>query len=310
MRLKLLTRSPLWALAVLAGLLSSGLPSCSSRRPAQPGLEALFEDGRAVFYRSVADEVDRHPDRARLNDAERAKIRGLREAYPRLYAILMNYYYQKDAPVFEALLASGSDGSMRRFREMYLDLARSGARMFAESLFQPSPQGAYFKDLIPRFKGKDAVDIVAMSAGHLAKLDLPSPDQIEPKTLSPEFEKQWGLDAARFRGAHELTKGRGARIAVLDSGIDMSHPVFQDTAWGDHFNLVGRDGLPWMPGGPPMVDWGWHGTIVTSIVPSTRRKRITVYRYLDADSQNDSPCRSSSPASWGRRSRPSAAATM
>ena len=290
MRLKLLMRSPLWAVAVLAGFLSSGLPSCSSRRPARPGLEALFEDGRAVFYRSVADEVDRHPDLAGLNDAERAKIRGLREAYPRLYAILMNYYYQKDAPVFEALLGSGSDGSMRRFREMYLDLARSSARMFAESLFQPSPQGVYFKDLIPRFKGKDAVDIVAMSAGHLAKLDLPSPDKIEPKTLSPEFEKQWGLDAAKFRGAHKLTKGRGARIAVLDSGIDMSHPVFQNTAWGNHFNFVGRDGLPWMPAGPPMVDWGWHGTIVTSIVAKyAPEARITVYRYLDADSQNDSP---------------------
>ncbi len=38
-------------------------------------------------------------------------------------------------------------------------------------------------------------------------------------TLNPEFEKQWGLDAARFRRAYKLTKGRGVRIAVLDSAV-------------------------------------------------------------------------------------------
>lgn len=281
----------LLAAVVLAGLLSAGLHSgCSSQGPAKPPLESYFAEGRASFYKAVADEVDRHPERARLNAAERAKIRELQNVYPRLYAILMNYYYQKDAPVFKALLEEGSEDSTRRFREKYLDLARFSAHMFAESLFQPSPHGAYFKDLIPRFKGQDAVDIVAMSSGHLAKLDLPSPDKIEHKTLSPEFEKQWGLDAARFRGAHKLTKGRGVRVAVLDSGIDMSHPVFQNTLWGAHFNFVGRDGFPWTQDGPPMVDWGWHGTIVTSIVAKyAPEAQITVYRYLDADSQNDSP---------------------
>jgi len=291
MRSKSQSRLLLLAMAVLAGLLSAGIHSgCSSQGPAKPPLEALFDEGRATFYAAVANDVDRHPLRDQLNSAEKAKIRELQNVYPRLYAILTNYYYQKDAPVFEALLGEGSEDSMRSFREKYLDLARFGAQMFADSLFQPGPQSAYFKDLIPRFKGKDAVDIVAMSSGHLAKLDLPSPDKIEKKTLSPEFEKQWGLDAAKFRGAHKLAKGRGVRVAVLDSGIDMSHPVFQNTSWGSHFNFVGRDGFPWNPAGPPMVDWGWHGTIVTSIVARyAPDAQITMYRYLDADTQNDSP---------------------
>ena len=39
-----------------------------------------------------------------------------------------------------------------------------------------------------------------------------------------------------------------------------------------------------------MVDWGWHGTVVTSIVARYAPEvQITVYRYLDADTQNDSP---------------------
>ena len=132
--------------------------------------------------------------------------------------------------------------------------------------------------------------MVVMETGNMANIDLPAPDKIVPKTLSPEFDKQWGLDAARFREAHRLTKGRGVRVAVLDTGIDMTHPVFQDTVWGSHYNFVGRDGLPWVEDGPPMVDWGWHGTVVTSIVAKyAPEARITLYRYLDGDSQNDSP---------------------
>jgi subtilisin family serine protease len=276
-------------IAGVVGLFSAGFFSgCSS--PAKPTLRTLFDEGRTIFYKAVAEEVAHHPMRGQLNPAELTKIRKLQVAYPRLYAILVNYYYQKDAPVFKALLDSGSGEAMRCFREKYLDLARFSAHMFAESLFEPSPTGAYFMDLIPRFKGKDAVDLVAMSAGLLAKLDLPSPDKIEHKTLSPEFEKQWGLDAARFRAAHKLTKGRGVRVAVIDSGIDISHPVFQNTRWGAHFNFVGRDGFPWVENGPPMVDWGWHGTVVTSIVARyAPEAQITVYRYLDSDTQNDSP---------------------
>jgi hypothetical protein len=274
-----------WALIMIVGF-----AACSPRPPAKAPLQALFDEGRDVFYQAVDADVARHPDRGRLTAAERAKIAGLKDIYPRVYGLMVNYFYPKDAPVFDALLAEGSEASMGLFREKYLDLVRSSARMFSDSLFSMSPVGLFFKDLIPRFKDQDTVDMVVMETGNMANIDLPAPEKIVPKTLSPEFEKQWGLDAARFREAHRLTKGRGVRVAVLDTGIDMTHPVFRDTAWGRHFNFVGRDGLPWVESGPPMVDWGWHGTVVSSIVAKyAPEARITVYRYLDGDSQNDSP---------------------
>jgi len=271
--------------AVMAGLLSS----CSAPSGKTSPLSALFEDGRTLFYRTVRADVESHPGRDRLTPPELAKIRDLRTVYPRLYGLLVNYYYPKEGPALDALLAEGSAESMDRFRSRYLELSAFAAHMFAEALFEPSSHGVYFKDLIPRFKGKDTVDIVAMSTGHEADLHLPAPGYA-PKPLSPEFDKQWGLDAGRFRTAHRLAKGRGVRVAVLDSGIDTSHPVFRDTIWGPHFNFVGRDGFPWAADGPPMVDWGWHGTIVTSIVAKYAPEvTITVYRDIDADTQNDSP---------------------
>ena len=277
---------------MLAGalILAMGLAACSSRAPAKAPLQALFDEGRDMFYSDVATHVSNNPDRRRLTDAERSKIAGLKDVYPRVYGLMVNYFYPKDAPVMDALLAEGSDASMARFREKYLDLVRFTARMFADSLFESNPTGLFFKDLLVQFKGRDTVDMVVMETGNMANIDLPAPDKIVPKTLSPEFDKQWGLDAARFREAHRLTKGRGVRVAVMDTGIDMTHPVFQDTVWGSHYNFVGRDGLPWAENGPPMVDWGWHGTVVTSIVAKyAPEARITLYRYLDGDSQNDSP---------------------
>ncbi len=284
-------RSAVLPLAGLTCLLTAGLFTvCSHPARTESPLAAVFDEGRGTFFKTVLDAVDRHPERGRLTPPELKKIGELRNIYPRLYGLLVNYYYQKDEPRFKALMEEGSEESLSRFRTMYLDLAQFCGRLFADSLFLPSPHGSYFKDLIPRFKGKDTVDIEVMAAGYLANLDPPSPGQFKQKTLSPEFEKQWGLDAARFRDAHRLSKGRGVRVAVLDSGIDMSHPVFQNTRWGTHFNFVGRDGFPWDPAGPPMVDWGWHGTVVTSIVACYAPDvQITLYRYLDADTQNDSP---------------------
>ena len=282
---------PIAAGAIACALIMTmGLAACSPRPRAKAPLEALFDEGRDVFYKAVEGNVARHPDRDRLTAAERAKIAGLRDVYPRVYGLMVNYLYPKDAPVLDALLAEGSEASMGRFREKYLELARFAAGMFSDSLFVSSPTGLYFKALIPRFKDKDTVDMVVMETGDMANIDLPAPDKIVPKTLSPEFDKQWGLDAGRFREAHRLTKGGGVRVAVLDTGIDMSHPVFRDTVWGRNYNFVGRDGFPWAEAGPPMVDWGWHGTVVSSIVAKyAPEARITLYRYLDGDSQNDSP---------------------
>ena len=70
-----------------------------------------------MFYDDVAAQVANNPDRGRLTDAERSKIAGLKDIYPRLYGLMVNYFYPKDAPVMDALLAEGSDASMTRFRE-------------------------------------------------------------------------------------------------------------------------------------------------------------------------------------------------
>ena len=143
-------RSPmvLMLMAALVGLFTAGFFSgCSS--PAKSPLNALFDEGKTIFYNAVADEVSHHPKRGQLNAAELTKIRELQAAYPRLYAILMNYYYQKDAPVFKALLEQGSEDSMRRFRKMYVSWPVSAPTCSRRASSSPARQGPILRILSP-----------------------------------------------------------------------------------------------------------------------------------------------------------------
>ena len=43
----------------------------------------------------------------------------------------------------------------------------------------------------------------------------------------PSFDKQWGLEKIEAPRAWEEARGEGARVAVVDSGIDQNHPDFR-----------------------------------------------------------------------------------
>ncbi len=248
----------------------------------------MFEEGRKVFYQTVNEALNARPEQTSLTEKEMKKVRALKENFPRTYGILINVYYQKEEPVFKALLEHQSQESRERFRSKFLKLAEFSARNFVKSLFEPGLHPDFIRKVQPRFHGKDRIDLVLLSMGYYARLDIPEVEMYA-NPLSPEFDRQWGLDASRFRVAHLTSKGKGTRIAVIDSGIDTSHSVFRKTSFGEHFNLVGFDGPPWADK-YPVVDWGWHGTVVSSIVARyAPEAQITLYRDADADSMNDAP---------------------
>ncbi len=241
--------------------------ACRGKSPDVAGtawLDDLYGQGKDTFYKTVRSEITAHPKRASLTEAELQKIQESEARYPRLYGIMVNVYYQKDEPTFTSLLDKGDKKSRQRFSSMYLDLARFAGHMFVESFFATDMSTDLIRKVNPNFKGLDAVDLVVRSVGYGAKLDAPPPREFFSNPVSPEFELQGALDGARFRQAHAITRGKGAKIAILDSGIDESHSIFKTTKWGKNFSLVGRDGRPWSDDAS-LVDWGWHGTLITSV---------------------------------------------
>lgn len=257
--------------------------------PEKAWLDSVFEQGRVIFYRTIREEISTHPDRARLSETELRKIQEAETRYGRLYGILINVFYQKDEPIFSKLLQKGGKGSRQRFSEMYHDLARFAGHMFVQTFFMTDFATDYVRKTNAAYKGLDAVDLVVRSVGYNAKLDPPPPREFFKNPVSPEFERQGALEGARFKEAHVLSRGKGAKIAILDSGIDESHSIFKNTKWGKNFSFVGREGQPWSDDAP-LVDWGWHGTLISSVAACfAPDAQITVYKVLDGDTQNDPP---------------------
>jgi hypothetical protein len=255
----------------------------------QPWLDSVFQQGRVLFYQTIRREISSHPDRAQLTETELQKIQEVETRYSRLYGILINVFYQKDEPTFSALLKNGDKRSRQRFSDMYFDLAGFAGHIFVQTFFTTDFATDYVRKTNPAYKGLDAMDLVLRSVGYSAKLDPPPTREFFKNPLSPEFERQGAMESARFVKAHALSRGKGAKIALLDSGIDDSHSVFKNTAWGRNFSLVGREGQPWSADAPT-VDWGWHGTLIASVAARfAPEARLTSYKVLDGDTQNDPP---------------------
>ncbi|PCI37110.1 MAG: hypothetical protein COB53_07375 [Elusimicrobia bacterium] len=78
--------------------------------------------------------------------------------------------------------------------------------------------------------------------------------------IGKNTEIQWGVKAVNAAGAWGKTKGRGIKVAVVDTGIDPTHPELAARVKGG-YNAVEKD-KPWK-------DDHSHGTHVAGIIAAT-----------------------------------------
>ena len=242
----------LFFLLITISLLSAG-------KNRQKWLDDLFEEGRNVSYKTnktiKVNNIENHPQSPHLGYEIIEKIVNLENIYPRLYGILINLYYQKHKPHFKVLLEEGSKSSCDRFCPKFLELGEFAGHQFIECFFVPGPNSHYFSKLHLRLRKKNILDLIVTSTDYFSKLDVPK-TKMFANPLSTEFDRQWRLDACLFRQAHALTKCKGVKIAIINSGIYMSHSVFRNTKKGNHFSLVGRNGPVWSSTSPEFdCDW-------------------------------------------------------
>jgi len=98
--------------------------------------------------------------------------------------------------------------------------------------------------------------------------------------------KQIGLPAA-WAAAPKL--GEGVKVAVIDSGIDLKHEMFQGSlvSSSDQWDFVGNDAIPQEEGGFSDEAFG-HGTNVAGIVLQVApRAKIMPLRVLNPDGSGD-----------------------
>ncbi len=112
-----------------------------------------------------------------------------------------------------------------------------------------------------------------------------------PRPSDPFFDQQWGLHRIRAPEAWAVSKGEGVLVAVVDSGVDLTHPDLAGSlARRPDGSVLGYD---FVEGDDRPSDEHGHGTMVAGIIAAQTgnssgvasvapRARIMPVRVLDS----------------------------
>ncbi len=251
-------------------------------------LDLVFEKGKEAFFKTVSALLEHHFRKPEIDEADLTKLFKAQEEIPYLYERLMIHAFQKDAPVFLALAERGDDASLRQFEEKYLAVSKDYAARFVGSLFRKARMFE-FEMALPHNKGKSRLELVLQSIGFNAGNELPDVPREKwySNPIKQDLAAQWAIDAVRARSCWPRTKGSGVVVAVIDSGIDPTNSLFKDRLVPG-FNFLKRTKAPWKDEEAPVIDYGLHGTGVSSVLLAIAPEcRIMPVRPMDSDTMND-----------------------
>lgn len=200
--------------------------------------DRYYLQGKHLFYRILEKEA-LHLE---LTPQEKQSLSDAENRYTGLYEHLMNFYY------FYYIMA----GQAERIPEALLDLSQQMAVEFIQSLHEVIPS-----------KGKSTLESLLISTGYFSRKMLPIFRRYF-RPLESQVKGQWALEELKVRGAHSLTKGKGVKLAIIDTGID---PTIKEIKrrigkWRDFLDgskPIGEKGrFPY--------DWQGHGTSIASVL--------------------------------------------
>ena len=184
-----------------------------------------------------------------------------------LYEHLMNFYY-------EIHLAEENQG-----RDLVDRFTRVSTRMAAEFLRSIPPTS-------PR-EGISPLRSLLLSTGFFAQDAAPTLRRFS-RRIHRKVRGQWAIEDLGIRQAHSIAKGRGVRLAIIDTGLDPSLREIRSQVKAYKDLLDGAK--PSQNQGRFPYDWEGHGTSLASVIQQVAPDcELLVIKFFESESMAGVP---------------------
>ncbi len=230
-------------------------------------LDTLYIEGKHLFYETLRREAQK----MQLVDKEREALSKAEKKIPGLYEHLMNFYYFHKKP-------DGKKGV--NFQSHLLNFSRNMAEEFIQSISEFSSNVE-----------APSLESVLYSTGYFSRQMFPIYRQYR-RPIGKRVRAQKVLDELKIRDVHRISKGKGIKLAIIDTGID---PTLREirpriVKWKNFLD----GSKPYFEKGKFPFDWSGHGTSIASIVFQVAPEiELTIVKVYDSETMHTVP-----PSRW------------
>ena len=256
--------TPVYLLLLISISTGCGLGMIESPAPLGRSREASYIQGKHIFYSLLAKAASEANE---LADDDRSRLGAAEINFPGLYEQLMNFY---------PFVVRGDEADERASEQAMSALAIRLAWEFARSISRQSPAS-----------GLSPLEAVVVSTGLTSRKSSPHYRRFVRPMARP-VKGRWGWTEIPFKQAQALSRGRGIRVAIIDTGLDpgikeIKRQVagYKDFLAGDRPSW-GRQRFPY--------DWSGHGTGVASVISQAAPEaELLIVKAFDEESQSAVP---------------------
>ena len=248
----------LFGTTLLPKLWSQPISSVNNKR-----LTNIYAQGKVAFYVTLDERIQKIP----LSEADQNFLYHERFKKKGLYEHLMGFYY------YLHQINSESDETVLS------DFLRI-SKLMAEEFVQTIP--------LP-FKHKEYASLqpLLISAGYYAKQTSPMLRKfVRPLGLRVRAQNMFKF--LKIRKTHSVSKGKGVKIAVLDTGVDPTIKEIKGRIKGYKNLLDGSS--PFRKKSSFPFDWNGHGTSVTSLLNQIApQAELMIIKFYDSNRMRQAP---------------------
>ncbi len=229
--------------------------------------DTLYIKGKHLFYEILRREAQK----MQLVDKEREMLSKAQKKIPGLYEHLMNFYHFHKKPDRKKGV---------NFQSRLLNFSRNMAEEFIQSISEFSSNGE-----VP------SLESVLYSTGYFSRKMFPIYREYR-RPIGKQVRAQWAFKQLKIKEVHSLSKGKGIKLAIIDTGVDPTLKEIRSriVKWKDFLD----GSKPVFDNGKFPFDWSGHGTSIASVVFQVAPEiELAIVKVYDNETMNTVP-----PSRW------------